>query len=156
MQNKLIKISFGVLILGLFGSCAAVKNLIPKEKTPFQERKFDSKLWREGDAQTRGEMSDDLRWKKSQSNGYFLDSKTQSEILEILGEPDRKTRGKCCGAGGTSDEEVWLYNIEVKGSGNSKFNNEHFQLYFTPSGKLDEIRISLWDDNNPDYFPRVG
>ncbi len=156
MQNKLIKISFGVLILTLFISCTSVKNLIPKEKRPFQKRSFDSKLWRAGDAQIRGEMSDDLRWKKSPSNGYFLDGQTQSEILELLGEPDRKTRGKCCGAGGTSDEEVWLYNVDVKEFETSDIKTKQFQIYFTESQKVDEIRIALWDDKNPDYIPRVG
>ena len=113
MQNKLLRMSFGVLVLSLFVSCTTVKNLMPQKKRPFQERIFDSKLWREGDAQTRGEMSKDLRWKTNAAEGYLLDGKTQSDILTYLGEPDRKTRGRCCGAGGTSDEEVWLYNIEI-------------------------------------------
>ncbi len=156
MQKKLLKISFGILVLSLFVSCATVKNLLTQKSGPFQERSFDSKLWREGDAQTRGEMSKDLRWKKNTADGYLLDGKTQSEILTILGEPDRKTRGRCCGAGGTSDEEVWLYNIEIKDEDDSKTRIKHFQIYFQTGGKVDEWRISLWDDKNPDYFPRVG
>ncbi|MEP6901601.1 MAG: hypothetical protein ABJA66_07615 [Actinomycetota bacterium] len=156
MQSKLIKISFGVLIFSFLFSCASVKKLIPKEIRPYQEKKFDSKLWIDGDAQTRGEMAKDLLWKKSPSEGYFLSGKTETEILTILGEPSRKTRGKCCGAGGTSDDEVWLYNIEVEDSSNSKTEIKQFQLYFTPGGKVDETRIELWDDKNPDYFPRIG
>ena len=120
MQNNLIKISFGVLVLSLFVSCTMVKNLIPQKKRPFQERTFDSNLWREGDAQARGEMSEDLRWKNNAAGGNLLRDKSQAEILNYLGEPDRKTRGKCCGAGGTSDEEVWLYNIEIKNADDSK------------------------------------
>ena len=156
MQNKLLRMSFGIWVLSLFVSCGTFKDLIPPNKRPFQERIFDSKLWREGDAQTRGKMSKDLRWKKYAAEGYLLDGKTQSEILTILGEPDRKTRGRCCGAGGTSDEEVWLYNIEVNDPDNSKTTIEHFQIYFQPGGKVDAWRISLWDDKNPDYFPRIG
>lgn len=150
MKNKLIKISVGVLILCFFISCDLIR-----EPRAFQERTFDSKLWREGDAQIRGEMSKDLRWKKSESGNYILDHKSRQEVLAILGEPDRKTRGRCCGAGGTSDEEVWLYELEVS-DGKNELKNEHFQIYFTEGGKIDEWRIALWDDKNPDYFPRIG
>ena len=156
MKNNFIKISFGILVLSLFVSCTTVGKLIRKEKQPFQERSFDSKLWLEGDVQTRGEMAYDLHWKKSDPNAYFLKSKTQAEILTNLGEPDRKTRGRCCGAGGTFDEEVWLYNIEVKNMDNSKITIQQFQIYFNPGGKVDEWRISPWDDKNPDFFPRIG
>jgi hypothetical protein len=150
MKNNLTKMSLGVLILCFMISCDSIR-----EPRAFREKPFDSNLWREGDAQTRGEMSKDLRWKKSESGNYVLYAKTRREVLAILGEPDRKTRGKCCGAGGTSDEEVWLYKLEVADEKN-KLTNEHFQIYFTESGKTDEWRIALWDDKNPDYFPRVG
>ena len=142
--------SIGALILCFFISCDSVR-----EKRAFQERTFDSTLWRAGDAQTRGEMSRDLLWKKTESGNYVLDAKTRPEVLAILGEPDRKTRGKCCGAGGTSEDEVWLYTLEVA-DGKNKLTNEHFQIYFTESGKIDEWRMALWDDKNPDYYPRVG
>jgi hypothetical protein len=155
MKNNFIKISIGILAFSLFASCALINKQMFREKRPFQERNFDAKLWREGDPQTRGEMSKDLRWKKTESGRYLLDDKNQQEILAILGEPDRKTRGRCCGAGGTFDEEVWLYNIDVK-TGDSTITEEHFQIYFTESGKVDEWRIALWDDKKPDYFPRVG
>jgi len=151
MKNNLIKISVGILLLCCFISCDSVR-----EKRVFQERKFDSDLWRKGDAQTRGEMSEDLRWKKTESGRYVLDDKTRTEVLALLGEPDRKTRGKCCGAGGTSDEEVWLYNLEMSDGIDSKTKTEHFQIYFTESGKVDALRMDLWDDKNPDYYPRVG
>jgi hypothetical protein len=156
MPNKIVKFLPQVLILCLFVSCTTVKNLVPKKNRAFQERNFDSKLWIEGDAQTRGEMSEDLRWKKSVSDVSFIGSKTKPEILEVLGEPDRKTRGKCCGVGGTFEEEVWLYNLEVKDPDGSMLTVKQFQFYFTESGKPDEIRISLWDDKNPDYYPRIG
>ena len=156
MQKRLTKIVLGVLILSLFFSCASVKKLIPQKKSPYQKRSFDSKLWREGDAQTRGEMSKDLYWKESESGNYLLRNKTQTEIVELLGEPDRKTRGRCCGAGGTWDEEVWLYNVDVKDFDSSDIKTEHFQIYFTESQKVDETRIAPWDDKNPDYYPRIG
>ena len=150
MKNNLIKMSVGVLILCFFISCDSVR-----ENRAFQERPFDSNLWRKGDAQIRGEMSGDLIWKRSESGNYVLNAKTRQEVLALLGEPDRKTRGKCCGAGGTSEDEVWLYKLEVA-DGSNKLINEHFQIYFTEGGKIDEWRIALWDDKNPDYYPRVG
>ncbi len=156
MQSYFIKIWLGVLFLSLFISCAAVNKIIPKERKPFQEKPFDVKTWHEGDPQTRGEMAKDLRWKRTADQGYLLDQKGQPEILTILGEPDRKTRGKCCGAGGTSVEEVWLYDVEIKNETDSTTRIEQFQIYFTPNGKVDTFRISKWDDKNPDYFPRVG
>jgi hypothetical protein len=159
MKNNIIKVSIGILAVCLFAACASFRKAAQennpfREKRPFQERNFDARLWREGDAQTRGEMSKDLRWKTSTPQGYILDDKNRPQVLEILGEPDRKTRGRCCGAGGTFDEEVWLYNLEVKDG--SEIKSEHFQIYFDESGGVDEWRVAVWDDKNPDYFPRVG
>jgi hypothetical protein len=154
MQNNFIKISCGILALCFFVSCASVNKFVPRRNRAFQERNFDASVWRAGDAQTRGEMADDLRWQKTASADY-LRNKERQQVLELLGEPDRKTRGRCCGAGGTFDEEVWLYEIEVEDR-DSKLASAHFQIYFTESGKIDELRIALWDDKNPDYFPRVG
>src|SRR5215510_7183467 len=116
MKKNFIKISFCVFVLCCFTACASINKFIsglnkPNQGSrPFQERKFDSKLWREGDAQTRGEMSKDLQWNRSESGDYPLENKTREQVLAILGEPDRKTRGRCCGAGGTFEEEVWLYD----------------------------------------------
>jgi hypothetical protein len=155
MKYNLLRISGGILALSLFASCALVNKRIFRGTRPYQERSFDAKLWREGDPQTRGEMIMDLRWKKTESGDYVLHGKTQQEILAMLGEPDRKTRGKCCGAGGTFDEEVWLYDIDVK-RGDSPVTEEHFQIYFSGSGKIDAWRVALWDDKNPDYYPRIG
>jgi hypothetical protein len=155
MKNNLLKISAGILAISLLTSCALFHKRIFRGTRPYQERSFDAKLWREGDPQTRGEMIMDLRWKKTESGDYLLRDKNQQEILAILGEPDRKTRGKCCGAGGTSEEEVWLYDIDVKQS-DSSVTEEHFQIYFKEGGKIDAWRVALWDDKNPDYYPRVG
>jgi hypothetical protein len=166
MKNNLRKISVGILAIGLFAACASFDRQVSHgdqpadvnrsalEKRPFQEKKFDAAQWRAGDAQTRGEMSKDLHWRQSAPEGYLLDDKNRAQVLEILGEPDRKTRGRCCGAGGTSEEEVWLYKLETKAG--SEIKSEHLQLYFTDSGRVDEMRIAAWDDTKPDYFPRVG
>jgi len=154
MKNNLIKISVLIPALCLLASCAAFKNRLPVTKRPFQERTFDAKLWRDGDAQARGEMSADLHWSGA-STGSYLTGKTRQEVQEILGAPDRKTRGRCCGAGGTFDEEVWLYDVEIP-SGDQTVKSAHFQIYFTESGQVDELRIAPWDSRNPDYFPRVG
>ncbi|GEM_PF-2474735 len=157
MKNGLIKISIGILALCLFAACGSLKSQFFKEKRPFREREFNAEKWRSGDAQTRGEMSKDLRWKKDEKNNYFFDRKSRRQVLEILGEPDRKTRGLCCGGGrgaGTSEEEVWLYNLEVETG--STMNIEHFQIYFHESGVVDAWRVAEWDDDNPNYIPRVG
>lgn len=137
-------------------SCATVDKLFPKPPRPFQARAFDSKLWRAGDAQTRGEMARDLEWNPNKLESYNLSQKNQSVVLNILGEPDRKTRGKCCGAGGTAEVEVWLYKIEIKEESRAESETKHFQIYFTEDGRVDTTRIAEWDDRNPDYFPRVG
>ena len=155
MNNNLIKILIGILFLCLSTSCGSIAVKFGlKENRPFQERKFDAEAWRAGDAQTRGEMAKDLRAKLFEPNNYLLNRKSRKQILELLGEPDRKTRGRCCGAGGTSEEEVWLYNLEVMEDSNMK--TEHFQIYFHPTDVVDEWRVEEWDDNKPDYFPRVG
>ena len=155
MKNVLVKMSVGFLVLVFAASCSQLNKLTFKPKKPFEERSFDAKLWREGDAQTRGEMTKDLQWKETESGDYLLNGKTQKQILAMLGEPDRKTRGMCCGAGGTFDEEVWLYEIDVK-NGDSSITQEHFQIYFTENGKIDAWRVEKWDDKNPDYYPRIG
>ena len=154
MNNVLVKISVGFIALVLCASCSQLNKLSFKPKKPFEERSFDAKLWRDGDRQTRGEMITDLRWGKTGSNGY-LNGKSRQEILVMLGEPDRKTRGMCCGAGGTYEEEVWLYDIDFKNA-DSSITQKHFQIYFTESGKTDAWRVEKWDDKNPDYYPRVG
>lgn len=156
MKKNILKLSFGFLILSLAISCSSVKNILPKEKRNFQERTFVSADWKNGDPQMRGEMSKDLQWRRTDADGYFLRNKTQAEILKILGEPDRKTRGKCCGAGGTAEGEVWLYNLEVKDEDSPDLKSKQFQIYFTTDSKVNETRVSKWDDKNPDYFPRVG
>ena len=155
MHGKNLKFLFVVLILSLTVSCSSVKNILPKEKRPFQERNFDSAEWKKGNEQTRGEMSKDLHWRRSE-NDYVLSKKNQTEVVRILGEPDRKTRGKCCGAGGTAEGEVWLYNLEIKYEDSPELKTTQFQIYFTTDSKVNETRISKWDDKNPDYFPRVG
>ncbi len=156
MKKKFLKLSVGVLILSFAVSCASIKNILPKEKRPFQERNFDSAEWKKGDEQTRGEMSKDLQWRRTDADGYFLRNKNQAEIIKLLGEPDRKTRGKCCGAGGTAEGKVWLYNLEIKYEDSPELKTTQFQIYFTTDSKVNETRINKWDDKNPDYFPRVG
>lgn len=149
MKNNFIKISFGILALCLFASCAALRGKIGlRENRPFQIKQFDAEQWRAADAQTRGEMSQDLR------NDSLLSRKSRRQILELLGEPDRKTRGRCCGAGGTFEEEVWLYDLEVMQG--SDLKTKHFQIYFHPSDATDDWRVAEWDASNPDYISRVG
>lgn len=153
MKNNFLRIAVVILSFCLFPACASINRGL-KESRPFQDRPFNAEAWRAGDAQTRGEMSQDLRWQRDERSGSSLSRKSRAQIAQLLGEPDRKTRGRCCGAGGTSDEEVWLYDLEVK-DGDSKTKSAHFQIYFDDRG-VDEWRVGTWDDNEPDYFPRVG
>ncbi len=153
MKNNFLKIAVVLLPFCLFAACASVGGVFKKNR-PFEPRSFDAAGWRAGDAQTRGEMSQDLQWKKDERNNYIFNRQSRRQILELLGEPDRKTRGRCCGAGGTSEEEVWLYDLEVPAG--TQLKPAHFQIYFHPSDIVDEWRVMPWDETNPDYFPRVG
>jgi len=156
MKSIFTKIAVVTLAFCLLTSCNLTHNVFIKPSRPFQDRPFDAEAWRAGDAQTRGEMSKDLRSTRNASGGSIISRKTRRQIVELLGEPDRKTRGRCCGAGGTSEEEVWLYDLEVAEAGDSKTKPAHFQIYFHSSDVVDEWRIGEWDDREPDYFPRVG
>jgi len=154
---KLLKFLLFIVLSINLCACVSVREFLPKEKRAFQERSFDSKLWLAGDEQTRGEMAKDLQWKKIEPNGgYFLRNKTQSEIVELLGEPDEKSRGKCCQVSYAPEVEVWLYEIEVKEEFSNEKKTKHFQIYFSPDGKVEETRIAEWDERNPDYIPRMG
>jgi hypothetical protein len=156
MKNLTAKIALIVLITANLCACASITKNFPKENRPFEERSFDSKIWIEGDAQARGEMLKDLRWNEAKLQNVSLRGKTQREILLLLGEPDQKTRGKCCGVPRTGEVEVWLYNVETIDEFSKKTESRHFQIYFTEDAKVDEYRVAAWNEKNPDYLPRVG
>lgn len=156
MKNLTVKIALIAIVAANVSACASIANLFPKEKRPFQERKFDSKQWLDGDAQTRGEMLKDLRWNENNLENLKLRNKTQAQILSLLGEPDKKSSGKCCGVPRTREVEVWIYKVETQDEFSKKTETEHFQLYFTEEGTVDEFRTAEWSEQDRDYIPRIG
>lgn len=60
---------------------------------------FDSQKWRDGDPIDRGRMLRDMREK--------IVGKNESEVIEMLGEPDEKMR--------QNGQESWLYTTEHPG-----------------------------------------
>jgi hypothetical protein len=156
MKKLTVKIALIALISANLCACASIIKNFPKANRPFQEKSFDSKIWIAGDAQTRGEMLKDLQWNNAKPKNISLRDKTQAEILSLLGEPDKKASGKCCGIPRTREVEVWLYNVETQNEFSKKTESEHFQIYFTEDGKVDEFRTAVWDAKYPDYLPRIG
>ena len=142
----------------LISSCTSITKYFPKQARSFQQREFNSEEWKNGDYQTRGEMMDEkLKERISQIEG----NNTQEKILELLGEPDEKTKARCCYAGRSGQSgkvDLWLYYIEVERFGkdaNTKppLEKKALKIYF------DGTRISrnMGDRNgNHDYFPAIG
>jgi hypothetical protein len=156
MKSLTVKIALIAIIAANLCACASVIKNFPKKDRPFEKRSFDSKIWIEGDAQTRGEMLKNFQWNEDKSKIIVLRDKSQGEIVRLLGEPDKKTSGKCCGVPRTREVEVWLYNVETQNESSKKTESEHFQIYFTEEGKVDEFRVAEWDEKDPDYVPRIG
>ena len=63
---------------------------------------FDQQKWRDGDEIECGRMRSDLAKRKR------IDGKNRHQVLELLGEPNEKVT--------RSNEEIWLYDIEVVGT----------------------------------------
>lgn len=74
----------------------------------YSSKPFDSKDWRSGDATERGRMLRDLHSKRAVVTG-----KSKEEILEILGEPDRKAT--------VAGNEVWQYAMKFSGRSDTAF-----------------------------------
>ena len=83
----------------------------------YDQKPFDSKKWRGGDAQERGTMFVDLTRKR------IVSGKTKEEVLELLGEPDRKST--------VNDAEIWRYRIEFAGESAT----QEFPVTFGSNGK---------------------
>jgi len=155
MMRKEIFVQLAISILLLFNlaACSTVDKLTQPQKRTFQEKPFVSDEWINGDAQTRGEMARDL---KKYESVKTLKGKNQSELLKILGEPDRKTTGKCCHVRFADEVEVWLYKIESADAAGQKTKDEAVQIFFGASDKtvMDLTTGSM--EEKPAYFPMVG
>jgi hypothetical protein len=159
----IIGIFFG-MIVGLTTSCTSITQLFPKQPRPFQERKFDSAEWKNGDYQTRGEMTN-----RNSADTNLIDriykiegNNTQAQILELLGKPDEKTRAACCYAGraGKSGEtDLWLYYIEVSEATNVADKTDKplvkkaLKIYF--DGNRVQPNVGKRDGDHS-YFPAIG
>ncbi len=155
------QILFWLVVSILLTSCTSISKLFPKQPRPFQGKKFDSEQWKNGDYQTRGEMT---RGKLIQQI-YEIKKNQKEEILQLLGKPDEITEAICCYAGrnGSSKNkvELWLYFIETeKSERNANVANKEenplakqaLKLYFD-SGVNPNIGER---DDDHSYFPMIG
>jgi hypothetical protein len=106
--------AFALLLIGIISlACAG----IPKPWRDYSKKSFDSQQWKAGDPQTRGTMYFDLFVKRK------LTGKSKDEVVELLGESDKKTSSEGL--------EVWLYRIEIVG----EWNRPAFPVSFDKNGK---------------------
>jgi len=163
MRKKVfLKLTLSGLLLFNLAACASVdktgnqkvENPTPTpEKRAFQEKPFVSDDWIKGDAQTRGEMARDLQ---KYETVVSLKDKKQSELIKILGEPDKKTMGKCCHARFADEVEVWLYRIEPADAPGRKTKKDSVQIFFSAEDKTVMDLTTGAMDEKPVYFPMVG
>ena len=86
---------FCLLAIAFFNSaCGMVKN----PYRDYAERPFSSADWLKGDTVERGRMYSDLYGSRA------VDGKSKEEIVELLGEPEKKIS--------VEGREVWLYRVE--------------------------------------------
>ena len=155
MKERVIKqIFFWCIVVALTTSCASITKLFPKVPRPFQKRAFDSEQWKKGDYQTRGEMLGGEVFEKI----YQIKSNSPEQILQIFGEPDKKTKAACCysGRGGSSgeDADLWLYYVETGYESLDKpLRKEALKIYFDGTS----LHCLVGDrDGDHSYFPVVG
>jgi hypothetical protein len=141
----------------LLTSCADISKLFPKKSRMFEEKSFNSAEWKAGDYQTRGEMARNLyqsRWDKTSPNN--LDGKSSAEVLQLLGEPDKKTRGNCCHARHAPEGEVWLYKIQTLEGPEGQLEERAVQIFLTEDGKnVKDFTFGEMEDK-PVYIPAIG
>ena len=102
-----------LLIASISLACAGIK----KPWRDYNKKPFDSQQWKASDPQTRGTMYFELFVKRK------LTGKSKDEVLELLGEPDKKTSSEGL--------EVWLYRIEIVG----EWDRPAFPVSFDKNGR---------------------
>jgi hypothetical protein len=152
-RKNFLKLTFAVLLLCSLAACSIIGSSTPPEKRAFVERPFASDGWLKGDAQARGEMTRDL---EKYETVAALKGKTPSELIKILGEPDKKTTGKCCHARFAEEVEVWLYKIEPADAPGRKVKKDSVQIFFSREDKTVMDLTTGAMDEKPAYFPMVG
>jgi hypothetical protein len=156
-KKVFIQLSLSVLLLFNLAACSSIEKAIgnstPPEKRAFQEKPFASDAWIKGDAQTRGEMAQDLQ---KYETAVSLKGKTQSDLIKLLGEPDKKTTGKYGHVRFGDEVEVWLYKIEPADAPARKTKRDSVQVFFDSEAKtVTDITTGALDEK-PAYFPMVG
>jgi len=114
--NSLTQVAISVIALLLFLSVALACGL-KKPWRDYKDKPFDSEKWRNGDRIDRGTMYSDLFMKRT------LNGKSQDEVLQLLGKPDKKAS--------VEGREVWLYKIDVVG----EWTSPVFPVSFEPNGR---------------------
>lgn len=156
-KKVLLKLTVSALMLFQLAACSAVDkkigNSTPPEKRVFAEKPFAPDAWIKGDAQTRGEMTPDLlKYETAKS----LKGKNQSELIKLLGEPDKKTMGKYGHVRFGDEVEVWLYKIETADEPGRKTKRDSVQVFFSAEDKtVVDLFVGAMDEK-PAYFPMVG
>lgn len=161
MHKKIFaQLAISAVLLFNLAACSTVDKLANRaidnstpEKRAFQEKPFSSDAWLKGDAQTRGEMTRDLGKYESVK---ALKGKKQDELIKILGEPDKKTTGKCCHVRFADEVEVWLYKIESPETNGTRPKHNSVQVFFSANDKtVMELTTGAMEEK-PAYFPMVG
>jgi hypothetical protein len=156
MKKQIIKqIFFWCILISLNASCTSITKLFPKQPRPFQAKEFNSEQWKNGDYQTRGEMTNGKLFEQIR---VFKTNQTE-QIIQLLGKPDQITKAHCCYAGraGKSGEvDLWLYYIETEDFEKDKQANlkkKALKIYFGDIG----INVNTGEiTGNHDYFPAIG
>jgi outer membrane protein assembly factor BamE (lipoprotein component of BamABCDE complex) len=96
--RSIAQISVCLLLLSLLSlSCTLPR----KFWRSYEQQPFDAQKWRDGDALERGTMFVDLFRDRK------IHGKTRERVLELLGEPDKKSTA--------NGREVWHYKVEFAG-----------------------------------------
>lgn len=153
-KKAFIILTLSIFLLCNLAACSVTDKFTPEPRV-FQEKPFSSDAWIKGDAHARGEMALDLsRYETFES---LLDGKNQSELLKLLGEPDKKTTGRCCYVRDTDEVEVWLYRIQLPAErGGQKPEEYAIQIYFDSDGRTVTGLERGTMQEKPVYIPRVG
>jgi hypothetical protein len=108
----------GFLFLSVVLACG-----LRKPWADYTPKPFDSEKWHKGNRTVRGTMYFDLFEK------HTLSGKTKEEVVQLLGEPDKKVQ--------VEGREVWLYRLDVVG----EWTSPCFPVSFEPNGKTFAGRI---------------
>lgn len=97
LNGNVTNLSICILLVSLFSlGCGFIKSPF----RDYSEKPFNSQDWLKGDAVERGRMFSNIFTSRA------LDGKSQTEVKNLLGEPDKKQT--------VEGREVWLYYVELR------------------------------------------